>query len=305
METYSSIPNLTEKNTKTVIALGTFDGIHLGHKAIINKAITEAKRLKALSVVLTFSNHPLSILSPQNSPLVITSQFEKEKIISSLGVDILINMPFTTDFLKITPYDFVKMVASLLQPQKIVVGPNYSFGYKGAGNPELLKKLGLEFDFSAEIFSPIQYDDHIVSSTLIRNLITEGNIDRANILLDRFFKVTGRVTHGDKRGKQIGFPTANINITEGLVVPMNGVYATKVNYCNEVFNAVTNVGVNPTFKGNDRRIEVHILDFDKNIYGQEIEVEFIGKIRSEKKFSGADELIAQIKKDLITAKRFY
>ena len=305
MEIYSSIPNLSEKATQTVIALGTFDGIHLGHKAIINKAIAEAKRLKGLSVVLTFSNHPLSVLSPQNSPLTITNQLEKEKIISSLGVDILINMPFTEEFLKITPYDFIKIITSFLKPQKIVIGPNYSFGYKGAGNPEMLKKLGLEFDFTAEVFSPILYDDRIVSSTLIRNLITEGNVERANILLDRFFKIVGTVTHGDKRGKQIGFPTANINIVEGLVMPMNGVYATKVKYDNTVYNAVTNIGVNPTFKGNNRRIEVHILDFDKNIYGQEIEVEFIGKIRSEKKFSGADELIKQIKKDLITAEQFF
>lgn len=305
MEIYSSIPNLSEKPIQTVVALGTFDGIHLGHKAIINKAITEAKRLNCLSIVLTFSNHPLSILSPHNSPLTITNQLEKEKIISSLGVDVLINMPFTEDFLKITPYDFIKMVKSFLNPKKIVVGPNYSFGHKGAGNPELLRKLGLEFDFIAEIFPPILYDDHIVSSTLIRNLIIEGNVERANILLDRFFKITGNVTHGDKRGKQIGFPTANINIVEGLVMPMNGVYATKVKYDNLVYNAVTNIGVNPTFKGNNRRIEVHILDFDKNIYGQEIEVEFIGKIRSEIKFSSADELIKQIRKDLITAKRFF
>lgn len=301
MRIFSTIPNLTKEYSNIVVALGTFDGVHLGHQNIINKAIALSKEIFGTCVVFTFSNHPLGVISPKNCPLAIGDNAYKETLMKELGVDVLLNIPFTTDFLKLSPIEFLEILQDNLNPKYIVVGPNYSFGYKGRGTPDLLIQLGERFGFKAEIHPVVYIDNKLVSSTLIRNLILKGDIKAANKLLGKNFKIQGKVIGGDQRGRLLGFPTANMEIKKGRAIPSNGVYAVNVMFKNNTYHAIANIGTNPTFQGLIRHIEVHILDFNLNIYNEIIEIEFIDKIRGEKRFSSADELIKQITTDITVA----
>lgn len=301
MRIFSTIPNLTKEYSNIVVALGTFDGIHLGHQNIINKAIALSKEIAGTCVVFTFSNHPLGVISPKNCPLAIGDNVDKETLMKELGVDILLNIPFTADFLKLSPIEFLEILQENLNPKYIVVGPNYSFGYKGRGNPNLLIQLGERFGFKAEIHPVVYIDNKLVSSTLIRNLILKGDIKGANKLLGKNFKIQGKVISGDQRGRLLGFPTANMEIKKGRIIPSNGVYAVNVMFKNNTYHAIANIGTNPTFQGLIRHIEVHILDFNLNIYDEIIEIEFIDKIRGEKCFSSVDKLVKQINTDITMA----
>lgn len=301
MRIFSTIPNLTKEYSNIVVALGTFDGVHLGHQNIIKKAITLSKEISGTCVVFTFSNHPLGVISPKNCPLALGDNAYKETLMKELGVDILLNIPFTADFLKLSPIEFLEILQDNLNPKYIVVGPNYSFGYKGRGTPDLLMQMGERFGFKAEIHPVVYIDNKLVSSTLIRNLILKGDIKSANKLLGKNFKIQGKVIGGDQRGRLLGFPTANMEIKKGRAIPSNGVYAVNVMFKNNTYHAIANIGTNPTFQGLIRHIEVHILNFNFNIYNEIIEIEFIDKIRGEKRFSSADELIKQITTDISMA----
>lgn len=305
MRIFSTIPNLTKEYSNIVVALGTFDGVHLGHQNIIKKAIALSKEISGTCVVFTFSNHPLGVISPKNCPLAIGDNAYKETLMKELGVDILLNIPFTADFLKLSPIEFLEILQDNLNPKYIVVGPNYSFGYKGRGTPNLLIQMGERFGFKAEIHPVVYIDNKLVSSTLIRNLIIKGDIKSANKLLGKNFRIQGKVIGGDQRGRLLGFPTANMKIKKGRAIPSNGVYAVNVMFKNNTYHAIANIGTNPTFQGLIRHIEVHILNFNLNIYNEIIEIEFIDKIRGEKRFSSADELIKQITTDISKALKIF
>lgn len=302
MKIFSTIAMLATEYQNIVMAMGTFDGVHAGHQQIIKKAVSKAKEINGVSVVFTFANHPLGIINPRHRPLQIADNRCKEKWISELGVDVMLHVPFTADLLKLPPIAFIRLVKKYINPQYIIVGPNFSFGAAGKGTPEMLIRLESEFGYKTIIQSIIQKGQQVVSSTLIRSLISGGDINTANYLLNRRFSIKGTVVRGDQRGRTMGFPTANLEIDMYRLAPANGVYAAVLIYQERNYDAVVNVGINPTFNGIKRHIEAHIIDFNGNLYGEEVEIIFLDRIRSEKKFDSVDELITQIKKDTARAR---
>ncbi|WP_207857848.1 bifunctional riboflavin kinase/FAD synthetase [Lucifera butyrica] len=287
------------------VALGTFDGIHLGHQKIISRVVNLARSSGGTSVVFTFSNHPLAVLAPEHCPPQIVSQQDKAALIEKLGVDVLLTIPFTREFLRLSPAAFITMLADNLGPRHVVVGPNYSFGYQGAGTPDVLQQAGRENSFSVEVHESVYVETMLVSSTLIRQCITEGNIRQATMLLGRLPCVTGTVIAGDQRGRTLGYPTANLAVDANLVLPADGVYAVRVNNQKNQYYGVANIGKNPTFQGSERRLEVYILDYTANLYGQVLTVEFVERIRSEIRFATTDELKRQIGQDVAAVRSYF
>ena len=252
MKIFSNLSDLNHKFTNTAVALGTFDGVHIGHQKVISSAIDLAKQSAGMSVVFTFANHPLTIINPRRCPLQISTFSEKEKLIENLGVDVLLSIPFTKEFLHLSPQDFILELAEYLQPSYLVVGPNYHFGYHGAGTPDTLRLAGEKHGFSVVIQPAVYHNNVLASSTIIRKLILDGKVDQAASLLGRNLSLRGVVITGDGRGRMLGFPTANLAVDQGLVIPGNGVYAVKVNIDSLSYNAVANIGVNPRFRSMKR-----------------------------------------------------
>ncbi len=305
MEVLNQLKTLKDQYPRITVALGTFDGVHIGHQKVISRSVESAKQLDGTSVVFTFSNHPLSIIAPERCPLQIVTQDEKVELVKNLGVDILLNIPFTSEFLKLSASQFIHLLIDQLNPKHILIGPNYFFGYKRCGTPELLQKFGLQYGFTTEINPTVYVDDVMVSSTLIRQMITTGQVQQAAILLGRPVTLKGRVIHGAKRGRLLGYPTINLGIASGLAVPQNGVYAVKLIIQDNQYNGIANIGTNPTFHDIGRRIEVHILDFSGDLYGETVTVRFLNHIRDEQTFSNSEELKLQIAKDIVAAQKYY
>jgi len=304
MEIYTEITDLRQRFPKIAVVLGTFDGVHLGHRQIISRAVELAKSINGKSVVFTFSNHPLSVVAPDRCPLQIGSQESKAALIEDIGVDVLLTIPFTPEFAKLSPEDFLTLLHDTLDPKYVVVGPNYSFGYKSSGTPEILKSSGKKYGFEVEVLDAFQHGNNIISSTAIRQLISEGHVACAAKLLGRLFIIEGPVIQGAQRGRELGYPTANLAITKGQVIPADGVYATRVFIDGKWYNSIANVGTNPTFQESDRRLEVYIFLFHGNLYDKIIKVGFVRRIRNEQKFNSPDELIAQIKRDVNEAEQY-
>ncbi len=302
MQVFSKIIDLTELYPNIVIALGTFDGVHIGHQSIIRQAIELAEKIHGISMVFTFSNHPLSVVAPERVPLQIGDNFSKKHVLSGLGVDILVNIPFTKKFAKFSPGDFLDMLRENYAPKYIVSGPNYTFGYRGKGNVKMLLREGKIYGFQAEIHPAVYLDGRIVSSTQVRKFLAEGNLTMANEYLGRPFSFSGAVVHGDRRGRLLGFPTANLVIEDSRAMLPNGVYAVKVFLRDSLYDGIANIGTNPTFEGCKRRLETHIIDFDENIYDSVLQVRFLQKLRDEQKFSSAEYLIRQMHSDLKNAR---
>jgi riboflavin kinase/FMN adenylyltransferase len=298
MQIFSTITNLTKEYSNIVVALGTFDGVHLGHQNIIKQAIRLAKSIQGTSVVFTFSNHPLGVISPKKCPLQISDNICKETAMRDLGIDVLMNIPFTKELVTVTPLEFLQLLQDNLAPKYVVVGPNYTFGYKGEGNPKLLLKRSQDFGFISEIHPVVHLNNQIISSTKIRHLLLDGQLEAANMLMGRPFRLCSKVVHGDERGRLLGFPTANLAIENHRVMLPNGIYVVHVFFREKTYRGIANIGTNPTFNGVNRHIEVHILEFKQDIYDQLITIEFVQKIRDEEKFSSVDQLVKQIKLDI-------
>jgi len=298
MEIYKKLSELTTKYPNPAIALGMFDGVHVGHASIIHRAVELAKENNGTAMIFTFSNHPLSILDPENTPLAIGNRALRRSIVESLGVDVMIEIPFTKEFSKKSPEEFLTILENYIAPIYVVTGQNFTFGRFGKGNGRMLIREGEQYGFKAEICPTITVERKTVSSTRIRKLIAAGDLSEVNILLGRPFTYVSKVVHGDKRGRKIGFPTANLEIENHRAMLPNGAYAVNVNFQGENFCGMTNIGNNPTFNVNDRRLEVFINDFNKDIYGQEISVSFLEKLRDEQKFNSVDELVNQLRQDL-------
>lgn len=288
-----------------VVALGTFDGLHVGHQMIISRAIELAKQSGGTSVVFTFSNHPISVIDPDRCPLLLMTEKEKERFLSAMGLDIFMAIPFTNDFLHLSPTAFLEALVSNLKPAHIVVGPNYTFGYKGEGTSAMLQKMGQAYGFETHVAAKVKVKGKLASSTLIRRCIGDGDVEQAAMYLGRPFSMDGIVIHGDSRGRQLGFPTANIAIPPGMAVPADGVYAVKVVVGGVTYGGVANMGLNPTFGGKEHRLEVFIFDFTGTLYDQEIKVLFFSRIRGEVKFRNPQELAAQIAMDVQQVRQFF
>ena len=298
MEIIKKITGLTKQYPRPVIALGMFDGVHLGHASVIRHAIDKAKEIDGTAIVFTFSNHPLTVIAPDAAPLMIGSRNLRRDIFSDMGVDVLIEIPFTKEFSKKSPEEFLELLRDKISPAYVVTGPNYTFGRFGRGNGRMLLRESENYGFKAEVCQAFTVDRKTVSSSRIRLLIAEGDLSSANQLLGRNFTYAGEVVNGDKRGRKIGFPTANIEIADHRAMLPNGAYIVSVRVRGKIFNGIANVGNNPTFKVARRRLEVFIDKFSSDIYGEEIFVSFVGKLRDEKIFSSVEELKAQLNEDL-------
>lgn len=305
MLVYSHIVNIAEKYKNNVVVLGTFDGVHIGHQKIIKRAIELAQQIGGKSIVFTFSNHPLEIIAPERAPKRISTNVGKEHDLEALGIDILMNIPFTQKFADISPSDFLKLLKDNLSPKYIVVGPNCTFGYKGEGTPQFLRDMASKYGFIAEIPQAAYMHNKIISSSRVRHAIADGELELANELLGHPFTIAGKVEHGEHRGHQLGVPTANVYVSDKYLLPPDGVYIVTVTLAGKKYEGVANVGDNPTFNIVSRRVEVNILDFNQNIYGEVIQIHFLKKLRDEKKFYSIDELLSQMKNDIKNTKEYF
>ena len=303
MKVISSLENIKEPFAYAVITVGNFDGVHIGHQGLLKEVKKRADKMSGTSIVLTFEPHPLKVLKEKKIPLI--TPFERKiELIEKLGIDVVICLPFTREFSKVSAREFVEeILLKKIGMREIVVGYDYTFGHKREGNIDLLKKLGDELGFKVCILGPILVDNMIVSSTRIRNLIMEGELEKVKTLLNRYYQVSGEVIAGhDRGGRLLGFPTANLKLVNE-VFPKNGVYVVEVIYNNKVYGGVTNIGFKPTFGNDVLSVETHILDFDQNIYGKKIKLNFIKRLRNEKRFSSIEALAAQIKRDIEEARK--
>lgn len=282
---------------QTYVALGSFDGIHKGHLALINKSIELAKKNDSLSMVYTFKNHPRTLINKGGAPKFIINLEEKTEMLQYLGVDLSVFVEFTKKFMSLEPEEFINNLIKEYNVKGIVVGFNYRFGYKNKGDVNFLKELVLSKGVELYIIDPFTYKDDVVSSTRIRNAVLEGRMYEAYNMLGRYFSLKGEVVGGKRIGRTIDFPTANIDINKKIVLPKIGVYYTNVELNGEVYKGITSVGNNPTVNGKNITVETHILDFDEDIYGKEIKLYFISKIRDEKKFNSLEELKLQLIND--------
>ncbi|WP_431029511.1 bifunctional riboflavin kinase/FAD synthetase [Lysinibacillus sp. LZ02] len=282
------------------LAVGFFDGVHRGHQVVIQSAIDTAKEKGLKSAVMTFDPHPSIVLGGRNEKVFyITPLQQKLDTLSKLAIDTVFVVNFTSDFAKLSPEDFIQYFIRDLNVKHVTAGFDFSFGAFGKGNMKLMREIG-GHDFDVTIVEKCADTTEKISSTRIRRALQEGNMEEARMLLGRAFEVPGIVVHGDKRGRTLGFPTANVQHMEGCFIPATGVYAVKILVQNEWLDGVCNVGYKPTFKDPNNKqltIEVHIFNFDKNIYGEEVIVGWYHRIRSEQKFNGIEALVAQIEKD--------
>jgi riboflavin kinase/FMN adenylyltransferase len=295
------IENIAKPYKNAVITIGNFDGVHIGHQVLFHKVMEKAGILKGTSIVMTFEPHPMRILKPNGHPPLITLYEQKIELIERSGVDVIICIPFTREFAAISAREFVgDILVKHIGMKAIVVGKDYTFGKNREGNLGLLKTFAKDFDFEVIVTDWIQTSNSQparISSTRTRELVMDGKVGEAQKMLGRNYQVRGTVTTGrDRGGKLLGFPTANIILQDELY-PKTGVYAVTVECLNNVYNGVANIGYSPTFGNGQFTIEVHILSFNQNIYGQKIRVNFIERIRDEIKFPGISELAEQIKKD--------
>jgi len=291
----------------TIIALGNFDGVHKGHRELISRTVKSAEAAKLKSAVFTFSNHPRNVMSTNGIKVKnILYADEKAEIIESLGVDYMFNIPFDCEIQHMSAIDFISnLLLAKLKMQEAYCGFNYKFGYKASGDIETLMKESIKKKFGIHVLDPIKIEGVVVSSTRIRELVEAGEVDECMKLMGRNYTVGGEVVVGNRLGHKIGFPTSNLIVDETMVAPSNGVYITYCTYSGRSYPSVTNVGVKPTVGEFYKNMETHIFNFDKELYGKTIRVEFIKKMRDEKKFESMEHLAKQITKDCIMAKDYH
>lgn len=282
---------------KSVVTIGKFDGIHKGHEVLIEKTVNYSKQEQLTSVVFTFKNSPISYFSNIITREIIT-EVEKMNKLKLLGVDVVIDIPFNKDMAEISAEDFVKQIlVDKLGAKKLIIGHDFAFARKREGTPPILKILGKKYGFDVEVIEPVVINNIRVSSTHVKDLIYAGRVDEIKNYLGRNYAIEGTVIHAKQLGRTLGFPTANLRLQENLIIPKRGIYATKVYIGNEVYVGATNIGYNPTVNGEKMSVETNILQFDKDIYGKTIKLEFLERIRDEKKFKDLNELKLQLKMD--------
>lgn len=286
---------------KTAVALGNFDGLHKAHTAIIESCCKYAEENGLKSGVLLFSEHPANVIGGDIK--LITDNRSKLEILDSMGVDFAYIIDFDKDIMKLSPEEFICMLKDTMNPVAVFTGYDYRFGYKAAGDTNLLRRLGDDMGFCVRVTDEIDYNGIPIKSTQIRELLEKGNVKMAAELLGRDFFVRGAVVSGFQNGSKIGFPTANIKYDKSIFLPKNGVYAGYTAVGGKCYKSVINVGNNPTFNADRVTVESHIIDFNRDIYGEEARVYFKDRIRDEKKFNSIDKLKAQIQKDVHSAER--
>lgn len=306
MNIYFELEDIEVNGDQTSVALGTFDGLHIGHMEVLNEMKKTAEEKKLKTFVYTFSNHPRELLTPDQVPPKIMDVDEKVQIFTRVGLDYLALIRFDEEQFNLEPEQFIKSVlVEKLNMKHLTVGYDYRFGKGAKGDVQLLSQLGNIYGYTCDVIAPIMKNELRVSSTLIRELLGDGKIEEANFYLGRNHFVKGVVVEGKKVGRTIGVPTANLRIKENISTIKSGVYITETVYKKETFRSVTNVGYNPTFNQVGLNMETYIFDFNQDLYGQTIEVHFIKRLRDELKFDSIDELIEVMKKDLADAAEYF
>lgn len=304
METIQGISQF-KSSKPTIITIGTFDGVHIGHSKILERLINNAKNLDLQSAVLTFFPHPRMVLQKDADIKLLNTLEEKKQILEEIGLDYLIVHPFTTAFSRLSALEFVRdILVNQLKVKKIIIGYDHRFGRNRNANINDLIGYGNTFDFEVEQIPVQEIDEVSVSSTKIRKALLEGTIDVANSYLGYEFMLSGTIKKGKGLGKGIGFPTANLAIQEAYkLIPDNGVYVIKSSFDNKAVYGMMNIGFNPTVAGTEKSIEIHFFDFNQDLYGKEVQVRLLKKIRDEHKFESIDHLREQLEKDKITSLR--
>ena len=302
MQVYYDIETPSELFQESIVTVGVFDGLHIGHQAVIHRLLAQAEKFKLASVVLTFDPPPLAFLAPEKCPPALTTLPKKIEILERLGVNAVVFARFDAYLQQMSPDTFVQQVLlQRLHARQVIIGYDWQFGKGRSGNAEALQQLGEQYRFDVTIVEPIQLHGAPVHSTRIREAIASSNLDIVSELLGRRYSIMGEIVQGEGRGRQIGFPTANID-ARNQMLPPSGVYAIQAKLEGHTFGGVTNMGTRPTFDGEKFQIETHLFDFEKMVYGKKIEIFFLEKIRDEQKFPTLETLIDQIKRDVATAK---
>jgi riboflavin kinase / FMN adenylyltransferase len=304
VQTFHSANEFRSDGRKVSLAIGMFDGVHLGHQQVIRHALADAEQHEGLAAAITFDRHPNSIVAPDRVPPLIYSEAQKLRALAALDVSATVIIPFTREFSAQSADAFIRLLAEKLGPvYSICVGSSFTFGHKRTGNVALLKQLGRDLGFIVHGIAAVSLDNEVVSSTRIRDSVRRGDLDRASQMLGREYALSGAVVRGDELGRKLGYATANLD-AHGLLVPANGVYAAHAYVAGRRHRAVVNVGLRPTLRNSvpELRVEAHLLDFSGDLYGQEMELTFVEKLRDEQKFSSLDELREQIGRDVAAAR---
>ena len=308
MRIIKNLESIKERYKYPILTIGNFDGFHLGHQAIFREMVKRAGEMKGTTVAFTFEPHPLKVIAPERPLRLLNTFEEKVRLIKAEGVDILLCPSFTKGFADQGPRDFVKDVLyERLGVSEVFVGYDYAFGKDREGTVGSLKEMGAEFGFKVAVIDPVRIGDEVVSSSRIRELLSEGRVREAVIFLGRPFSIEGTVIKGEGRGGSLlGFPTANIDTKNpDLLIPKGGIYGVSVYYNNRTFQGAANIGYKPTFRNSNFSCEVHILDFREEILGRSLRIDFIERIRDEKAFPNPEALSEQIKRDIKTVRNIF
>jgi riboflavin kinase/FMN adenylyltransferase len=281
-----------------LLTIGVFDGVHLGHRSLIQELLSQAARRHLLAGVVTFRQHPEDMLSGNGKLPFLTDIRTRIKLLKAEGADFIVPLTFTQKIARLSARDFVSLLREYLKMRGLVVGPDFALGKHREGNIAMLKQLGKEMDFTVTTVPPLEIAGGVVSSTSIRKAMADGNMKKVHDLTGRYFTLHGKVVAGAGRGEGLGFPTANLNINPGQALPPDGVYAGLARVNGRVFETMTNIGKNPTFGDGERNVEAFLLDYSGDLYGRELSVDFIARLRDEKKFKNAGELKKQVEEDV-------
>jgi riboflavin kinase / FMN adenylyltransferase len=287
------------------LTIGSFDGVHRGHQSVVSELVAGAHELGAPAVVLTFYPHPSTILRGYDYPFYLTTPEERARLLGDFGVDVVITHPFNQQVANMRARDFMLRLDEHLNIRHLQVGYDFALGKDRQGDVEMLRQLGAELDYSLRQMSPLVREGDTVSSSRIRFLLGAGQVDKAANLLGRNFTIEGKIEHGDRRGVTLGFPTANLAVWSAHAIPAAGVYVCRAEVAGKTWGAVTNIGVRPTFESDPvpPRVEAHLFDFDQDIYGDNLRLEFIARLRGEKRFANIDALVKQIQADSQAARK--
>jgi riboflavin kinase/FMN adenylyltransferase len=294
----------TWRNKGAWVSIGTFDGVHLGHQFLVQRLVTAAHADNSPAVLITFFPHPSVVLRGQHGPYYLTSPEERSSLLDALEVDRTITLTFSRELASLTAFEFMSQLKARIGVSNLLVGYNFALGRGRAGDLPTLKQIGEQLGYQLQVISPIEVGGMVISSSQIRTLLAEGEVGRAAQALGRWFSITGRVTHGDGRGRSLGIPTANLEVWNEHALPLIGVYACWAWVGDERRQAVVNIGVRPTFEAQPvvPRVEAHILEFDQDLYDRELRLEFVARLRNEQRFSSIADLLGQIKLDIDSAR---
>lgn len=292
-----------ELNQDTVVTIGAFDGVHRGHQHLIKRLVEGAHKTDRLATLVTFHPHPSVVLSSHNPALYLTTPGEKAALLEKLGLDLLAILPFDREMARTSARDFIEMVCRHLRMKELWVGDDFALGRDRQGDVAALKAMGEEIGFTLHVIEPVTWQGEVISSSRIRSLLLRGQVREAARLLGYYPSLAGKVVRGAERGRCLGFPTANLDVRRERAVPANGVYAVYVLVGEERYQGVANIGVRPTFEDTERTVETHLLDFQGDLYGLDLVVEFVERLRPERRFLDVKGLTTQIGKDVAQAHR--